>query len=780
MNDTTDEAGLRDSLSACPMNVDVAGALSALLLSKARRLAIEGNWAEAEAAAVESARLTMEPVAMGAAAELAHRRAVCLLDVGADADAEAALRHALTLNPMYDPARALLAKLLLVTSTGPGRERALREAWVLAPDNAEIPAELAVVVHNGAVALASHGRIDEAEAAFREAALLAPSLAGPITALSILCGERAAHLVEVGRFDEAEADLRESLWLRPGEPRFTALLNQCLQRRTLASDDPAPAPYLGDRQIALRELRHQFPDDLGIRNSLAIVLMTEASNFMRLGSRAAARMRLFEAMALNPSVPEVRASAAELLFIDATQASDAGRDLESTIRFRQALWIAPDWDAARQDHAVILLRRAQLVVGADHEAEKIVTLLAALTPPMPKVAAIVAAEMINAIGLDDTVPRVVLARCVEADDEHWMGAVDAYGRLCIGSLAPSGTAREFHRLSAIGERKDVCYAVIADHALQTGFPDLAALISRKWCSDWPRLFTVASIALFQTSGDATDLAPPRRSPSGAPQERRLAVSSLGHYGRFAHTVLDYLGMRRYAARHGLVLETPDWVGHYLFELDDPLYVGDLPFRRVKEAPYRHSHPLLAGTDAFSPGGVPPSELPMMARQFLRIRPRWLPMLEPALEAVRRRGRTVIGIHLRRGDRIEMGDVSPVRIYHEWLEENLGKYDAPVVFLASDDPHAKNDFARFDVVTLDDVAAPWGSNAYLQDFFVLMNADIVARSTGTFCDLVEALNTRARLLLRPASDNSRLVERDPWRARDTDEPSSRLVLGHWAR
>ncbi|MBF0394476.1 MAG: hypothetical protein HQL38_17510, partial [Alphaproteobacteria bacterium] len=370
----------------------------------------------------------------------------------------------------------MLAKLLLVTPSRPGRERALREAWVLAPDNAEIPAELAVVVHNGAVTLASRGRIDEAEAAFREAALLAPSLAGPITALSVLCGERAARLLEEGRFDEAEADLRESLWLRPGELRFIALLNQCLQRRTLASDDPSPAPYLGDRQIALRELRHQFPDELGIRNSLAIVLMTEASNLMRLGARAAARRRLFEAMALDPSLPEVRLSAAELLFIDATQASDAGRDLESTIRFRQALRIAPDWDAARQEHAGVLVRRAQLVVTADDEAEKIVTLLAALAPPMPKVAALAAIEMTRAIGVDDTVARTVLAHCVAIADDNWIGAVDAYGRLCIGSLAPSGTAREFHRLATIGEMREVCHTVIADHALQAGFPELAALI----------------------------------------------------------------------------------------------------------------------------------------------------------------------------------------------------------------------------------------------------------------------------------------------------------------
>lgn len=44
----------------------------------------------------------------------------------------------------------------------------------------------------------------------------------------------------------------------------------------------------------------------------------------------------------------------------------------------------------------------------------------------------------------------------------------------------------------------------------------------------------------------------------------IATSSLGAIGRFGNQVFQYAFAALYADRHGLALETPDWIGRRLF------------------------------------------------------------------------------------------------------------------------------------------------------------------------------------------------------------------------
>jgi hypothetical protein len=64
------------------------------------------------------------------------------------------------------------------------------------------------------------------------------------------------------------------------------------------------------------------------------------------------------------------------------------------------------------------------------------------------------------------------------------------------------------------------------------------------------------------------------------------------------------------------------------------------------------------------------------------------VLISAWARLRQRGNTVVGVHLRRGDRLNIPLntnewVAPARLYTEWLERIWPSLDRPVLFLASD-------------------------------------------------------------------------------------------------
>lgn len=73
---------------------------------------------------------------------------------------------------------------------------------------------------------------------------------------------------------------------------------------------------------------------------------------------------------------------------------------------------------------------------------------------------------------------------------------------------------------------------------------------------------------------------------------------------------------------------------------------------------------------------------------------------------------------------------------------------PVLLVATDDPLVLPEFAPFAPHTLRSLAEPWKGLEHLQDFHLLMNADVVALSYGGFARLAAAFGTRARLVVEP--------------------------------
>lgn len=321
--------------------------------------------------------------------------------------------------------------------------------------------------------------------------------------------------------------------------------------------------------------------------------------------------------------------------------------------------------------------------------------------------------------------------------------------------------------SAYGE----CLIMVAESYLRQGRIAEACAAIEPVQGDRSRLFTVKSLALLRRELERMDAPPPtRRLPETG--RDRMASSTLATHGRFAHNVFEYVMLRLYAEAEGLDLHTPEWVGHYIFDLDEPLYAGRLPpafFARqiLNDRIAGKPGPRLANRDVVSPMWLYEhrENIRDRVRSWLRVRPAWRPFLDPLTDRLRAMGRTVVALHLRRGDFVQANyPISETRWFVDWLRALWPTLDAPVLYIASDDLTAvKADFAEFSPVSLTDAAEPWRGMEFMQDFHALMTADVVGISAASGFSLLAAmLNERAGLFVEPDVTNGAVRPFSPWR------------------
>ena len=265
-------------------------------------------------------------------------------------------------------------------------------------------------------------------------------------------------------------------------------------------------------------------------------------------------------------------------------------------------------------------------------------------------------------------------------------------------------------------------------------------------------------------------APPPRVPAGR-AGRRIAATELGRNGRFGNQLLQYGVLRLYAARHDLELEVPDWVGRYLYDCDDPLPGTPLP--RLSE----EDHDFFASLSGAAPvraecdvtgyfcrhtGALAPYRQDFR-RLFTPGRYLW-PRADAIEHRLRTRGRTVVALHLRRGD-FGWGHfwIAPELWYRTWLERLWADLDSPVLYLATDAPELARAFAAFSPVLANDLCEPLAGAEFFTDFHALCVADVLAISNSTFSFVSGLLNRTARRFMRPDRRRSMLVPYDPWNA-----------------
>lgn len=265
-------------------------------------------------------------------------------------------------------------------------------------------------------------------------------------------------------------------------------------------------------------------------------------------------------------------------------------------------------------------------------------------------------------------------------------------------------------------------------------------------------------------------APPPRSAAGR-AGRRLAATELGCNGRFGNQLLQYGFLRLYAARHDLELEVPEWVGRYLYDCDDPLPGAPLP--RVSEedhdffASLSGTAPVRAECDVTGYFCRHTAALAPYRTDFRRIftpgRYLW-PRADAIEHRLRARGRTVVALHLRRGD-YGWGRfwIAPEGWYLTWLERLWADLDSPVLYLATDAPELAGAFAPFSPILATGLGEPLAGAEFFTDFHALCVADVLAISNSTFSFAAGLLNRTARRFVRPDRHQGMLVPYDPWDA-----------------
>ncbi len=677
----------------------------------------------------------------------------------------------------FDP--SLLSTLLLSRARSllkeghlEAAENAAREARGLRPGpldpNDEAGAVLASILRARAFATGSRDGAGRALECLLEALALShsPELRTDILNVKYV---RARELYGEGRHREAELYFRDILVDSP--PDSEASLNArngvlaCLQQRAIAAFNA------GDHPLCESLFRHALslrPGEPTTLEGLSTTLQALASKYHSEGAYEEAVRVLDECLRLTPQRPGLLTRLEFSLHAAAMHKTQQGMWKESLIFLRSLAILSPE-----NLYYLLLLGVAEHQKGHPARALEIARQLYQHTPLHADTLGLLCQTLLNNGLLDESakVARQYVAR-LQAGDTTSIFRPD-WILLSLGEhfILRQNLQEGIHFFAQLASnpvfQPTVVSTVLADLLLAAGrIEEAGALLAPHAQSTWSRTFVSASICEFQRTLRDGNLSLPSRKLRSEDCDA-LAVSCVRCYGRFGHQLHEYISVRLYCEAKGLQLETPDWVGHYLFEVDDVFYEpGRFIRRNNAEDVMLYGLPdgeILANVDAWAPGSTPqlsPEQLKSV-RAALKIREIWLPKLTPPLEALRRKGDTIVAIHLRRGDRVQMNDVTHTSLYLDWLARLWPTLTNPVLYLASDDIDlVKPDFASFSPVSLSDIATPWGFNDYLQDFYVLMNCDVLGISTGSFAQAASWLNARAKIVVRPSPDGSSLVDYSP--------------------
>lgn len=284
----------------------------------------------------------------------------------------------------------------------------------------------------------------------------------------------------------------------------------------------------------------------------------------------------------------------------------------------------------------------------------------------------------------------------------------------------------------------------------------------------------------------------------------LTMSSLGQLGRFGNQLFQYAFLRICAQRTGALVKCPPWIGQTLFGHQDAPISDRLPpaiehkedeeilFDIIPEfIPYLEK---LAGAKSRRIGsevleqGITNVDLwgffqistRLLAPHQDYVRSLFQPVsdlklsLEEGLKTLRSQGKTIIGVHIRRGDYITQARagftlVFPESWYCEWLNKVWTDLEDPVLFLCSDDlERVLPAFEQFSPVTSQDLQVKLPERMqnmnieFYIDFFILSHCDVVVTSNSIFSFAACLLNEQGQTFVRPHWDfSSKFIDFDPW-------------------
>jgi hypothetical protein len=253
---------------------------------------------------------------------------------------------------------------------------------------------------------------------------------------------------------------------------------------------------------------------------------------------------------------------------------------------------------------------------------------------------------------------------------------------------------------------------------------------------------------------------------------RIAHQGIGGFG---NEFFWYIFGKTYARRHGLELEVNPWMGNALFGtndrphgsrrlpciyeksehgVDDVVIPNAPPFKNVTFVGYFQYH-----TSYYAP-----------CREYIRSlfepRPEIAAAVGPGWTRLRERGRTAVGIHIRRGDYgYRYFYRTPTRWYLDQLEKIWPGLDRPFLYVAADEPDAViGDFAQYAPASAGDLAPPLPAHDFYRDFYALQHCDVLLIPNSTFSFSAAMLNRNLNASYRSLLPARGFVPFDPWNSK----------------
>ncbi|MGP7817100.1 alpha-1,2-fucosyltransferase [Niallia sp. 01092] len=245
-------------------------------------------------------------------------------------------------------------------------------------------------------------------------------------------------------------------------------------------------------------------------------------------------------------------------------------------------------------------------------------------------------------------------------------------------------------------------------------------------------------------------------------------------GGFGNQIFQYAFLKVYAKKYHLHVETPYWIGRYLYGFQDSYVSSKFPLlleenesnlsKIFTEQKPKYVNVDFRGYFQFHSSHYAPYKeyiqslfQPVGKNKY---------MLENGLAKIRSKGKTIVAMHLRRGDYLQYNNPvfygPPTKWYKEWLERFWSQLDNPVLFIASDEiDRVIDDFQEYHPITSKDIFTDIQMAPFYPDHYMLSNSDILAISNSTFSFTASMLNKRAKMFLRPDIKQEKLIAFDPW-------------------
>ncbi len=248
----------------------------------------------------------------------------------------------------------------------------------------------------------------------------------------------------------------------------------------------------------------------------------------------------------------------------------------------------------------------------------------------------------------------------------------------------------------------------------------------------------------------------------------LIMSRLGLMGRFGNQILQYIGLRLIADVYNAEIETADWIGRDIFEIDDPVITLRLPLLNQSEFDFEE---VLKGSDDRFRESCDMVGWFCHESSTISHKKDWIRSIFKYRDHLRRdlamwranlipQGKKLIAIHLRKGDfGSDTHWIAPSQWYLTVLKEyNFEEYE---LYLATDDESSFHDFSDYRPSLASDIT-DWPSKLdFIFDFYMLQMADVVLTSNSTFSITAAMLNENAQTFMRPDRSVGALVEFNPW-------------------